>query len=147
MKRIIFVVGLLMAFVCVGFAADSYYLIHKRDSRQDLRIKLLDNGDGTYSTQSGIFSVVITSTNYAMHTDTFLIAPDSMTFVGTGLTWSVEVTGGNAVFNVNNSSTTGIIEGWKLNGSFGNGVVNATIYLESIDAGATFYTRIEGAKQ
>jgi len=147
MKKIIFAVGLLMALAYTGFAANSYYLIYKLDSAQSLRIKLLDNGDGTYSTQSGIYSVIISSTNYALHTNTFLVAPDSMTFVGTGISWSVEVTGGNAVFNVNGSSTTGIIEGWKLNGSFGTGVVNATIYLESIDAGATFYARIEGAKQ
>lgn len=94
MKRFLWLSLLLLP--ATSLAADSYFIRWKTDTQDSRNIKLIDNGDGTYSEKVIVNSVLVSSSNYSLQTASFTVAIDTLTYDGTGLSWSVEVHGGDA---------------------------------------------------
>lgn len=132
----------------LAFAADSSYYRYNADTDLFNKIKLIDNGDGTFSEQVGTTSSI--GGTFTLQAKEAYSAPDSLTLIGTGVVWAFEVRNGSATFTVAGSSQTTLIASSggsaSLNGRFEPAVTNPTLALIYLQAGATAQLILSGGQ-
>lgn len=147
MKRYL-VLALMILLPITGLAADSSYFRYNAETDIWNKIKLIDNGDGTFSEQVGTTSSV--SGTYSLQAKEAYSAPDSLTFTGTGVAWAFEVRNGSATFTIAGSSTTSLVAtsggSAGLSGFFEPTVTNPVLALTFLQTGATAQLIISGGQ-
>jgi len=143
-KKTILSVAGLMLFAVGIWAADSSYTIFDTATQERKQIKLIDNGDGTYSQSVQATAGALVGSDYALHSKIVTAAPDSLTFNGTGVSWAFEVRGGSATFTVAGSSSTTAFTGQTYSDTFEPVAANPVLSLTFLQSGATAQLIISG---
>ena len=127
-------------------AADTQYFRYDTSTRSWNPVKLIDNGDGTFSEQVSIVGGVVGATGaYKLISKESTSAPDSITFNGDATSWAFEVRGGSATFTVAGGSVTSVVSG-VIGSDFNPIATDPVMSMISLEAGATAQMIIDGGQ-
>jgi len=131
-----------------AYSADTSYFRYDAEAKVWNKIKLIDNGDGTFSEQTSPAGLV--TGTYTLQSKEAFSAPDSLTLTGTGTSWMFEVRNGSATFTVAGSSSTSVVAAGggsaAISGNFMPTTTNPTISLTFLQAGATAQLILTGGQ-
>lgn len=129
----------LAAFAVGSFAQDSTYNRRNSDTQQKLPMKVVDNGDGTFSMAvKDPSSASASSGTYKLRGEVGFAAPATVSRTGTGASWIFQVLGGSATFRVNGGDPIFAAKGSVLGDSFVPVSVDPSIDVDFLEGGATF---------
>ncbi len=142
-KTLALIIGL-SCFAGSLWAADNHFNRFRTDTQETLPMKVIDNGDGTFSEAVVAVGAGLASLDYSYQAKLSTFSPNSFTFNGIGTSWAFEVRGGSATFTVNSGSTTVCYDGSPVSSQFFLPVTNPVINLTFLGAGATAQMHIDG---